>query len=309
MAGDRLEREPSRESFATRRVAFDSDGDSCTGTLYLPAEGTDPPLVVMANGLAAEANFGLPRYAERFAAAGIAAFTFDYRGFDGSAGEPLVLPDGQLEDWRAALDRAAAGFRGVGDARALWGTGLSGGYVLTLAAERSDVDAVVTQVPLLDGRKLLRAKSPRYVLRALASGLRDRLGGRFGRTHEVKVYGDPDEFALLNEPGAKDAYVRLIPRESRWRNRTRARTLLALPRYRPIAVAADVTAPTLVIAGTEDELHPYGAVESLVETLPDATLVSKRMGHFDASHGAFPELFDHQLAFLRATFDEGERAR
>ena len=291
--------DPSRESYATRRVTFDSSGETCAGTLYLPADVDDPPVVVMAHTLAAEAAFGLPRYAERFAAAGFAAFTFDYRGFDGSDGEDLVLPGRQLVDWRAALDRVDD-LAGVGSGRALWGTGPSGGYVLTLAAERTDVDAVVTQVPLVDGRKLLRSKSPKYVLKAFGAGLRDRVGGMVGHPHEVKVYGEPDEFALFNEVGEKDDYIELIPRESRWRNRTRARTLLALPRYRPITDAGDVDAPTLVVAAMDDELLPYGAVTSLVGKLPDPTLVSKRLGHFDVYHDAFDEVLDHQLAFLRA---------
>ena len=292
--------DPSRESFATRRVTFESAGEICTGTLYLPADVADPPVVVMAHGLAGEAGFGLPRYAERFAAAGFAAFTFDYRGFGGSTGTPLVLPGRQLDDWRAALD-AVTGFAGVGTGRALWGTSLSGGYVLTLAAERHDVDAVLTQAPFLDGRKLLRTKSPGFLVRAVAAGLRDRLGAFVGRTRDVKVYGETDEFALLNEPGAKDGYIRLVPRDSRWRNRTRARTTLALPRYRPVTDAEEVYAPTLVVAATEDDILPYGPVETLVEKLRDPTLVSKRIGHFDVYHDAFPELVDHQLAFLRAT--------
>ena len=300
MRSRRRERtEPSPESYATRRVSFDSGGDACAGTLYRPADAVDPPVVVMANGIAAEASFGLPRFAKRFAAAGYAAFTFDYRGFDDSEGDALVLPARQLDDWRAALDRVDD-LPDVGGRRALWGTSLSGGHVLTLAAERTDVDAVVAQVPFVDGRKLLRTKSPRYLLRALFAGVRDRAGALVGHPHTVRVYGDPDEFALLNEPGAKDGYVRLIPRRSRWRNRTRARTVLALPRYRPVTSAEDVGAPTLVVAGTEDQVVPYGAVETLVETLPEPTLVAKTMGHFDPMHDAFPEVVEHQLAFLRA---------
>ncbi|QLG63313.1 alpha/beta hydrolase [Halorarum salinum] len=291
---------PSREAYATRRVTFRSDGDACAGTLYLPASADDAPVVVMAHGFAAEASFGLERYAERFAEAGYAALTFDYRGFDGSEGEAVVLPGRQLDDWHAALDRVDD-LDEVGGSRALWGTSLSGGHVIRVAAERRDVDAVLAQAPFVDGRTLLRTKSKRYLLRAAGAGLRDRVGSLVGRPHHVKVFGAPDEFAALNEPGAKEGYLRLVPRESRWRNRTPARTLLALPRYRPVESAEDVRAPTLVVAGTADAVVPFSAVAGLVEALPDPTLVAKRMGHFDVHGDAFPELVDHQLAFLRAT--------
>lgn len=291
---------PSREAYATRGVTFRSDGTACTGTLYLPAGTDDPPVVVMANLFAAPARFGLARYAERFAAAGYAAVTFDYRGFGGSGGESVVLPDRQVTDWHAALDRVAD-LEGVGDGRALWGTSLSGGHVLRVAADRRDVNAVLAQAPFVDGRTLLRTKSNRFLLRATAAGLRDRVGSLVGRPHHVKVFGEPDEFATLNEPGAKEGYLGLVPRDSRWRNRTRARTLLALPRYRPIEAAGDVRAPALVVAGTEDAVVPFSAVADLAEELPDPTLLAKRMGHFDVYGDAFPELVDHQLAFLRAT--------
>jgi fermentation-respiration switch protein FrsA (DUF1100 family) len=52
--------------------------------------------------------------AGRFAEAGFAALTFDYRSFGESGGEPrqVVSVGGQLEDWRAAI-RLARGLEGV----------------------------------------------------------------------------------------------------------------------------------------------------------------------------------------------------
>src|SRR4051794_3687941 len=51
----------------------------------------------------------LGAFAERFAAAGVAALVFDHRGFGDSTGEPdLVVPAVQLADWRAAIAFARA---------------------------------------------------------------------------------------------------------------------------------------------------------------------------------------------------------
>ncbi|WP_435063206.1 alpha/beta hydrolase [Halobaculum sp. EA56] len=296
--GDR----PSRERFSTRRLTFGVEGDTCVGTLYRPRDVDDPATVVLGHGLAAEAAFGLGRIAERLAAAGYAAFAFDYRGFGASGDEPLVLPGRQVADWGAAVDRVR-GVEDLGRGLALWGVSLGGGHAVRVAADRHDVDAVVARTPFADGRSILRSKSARYLLRATLSGLRDRLGGLVGRPHRVKVYGRPGEFAALNEPGALDGYAALIPRESTWQNRTRARTLLALPRYRPVAAAGDVRCPTLVVAGTEDEVVPYPTAERLVDALPEPSLVALPMGHFDPWEDRFVEVLAHEVAFLDEALD------
>ncbi|QZP37456.1 alpha/beta hydrolase [Halobaculum magnesiiphilum] len=293
---------PSRERFSTRRLTFSVEGDDCAGTLYRPRDVDDPETVVLGHGFAAEAAFGLDLVAEHLADVGYAAFAFDYRGFGASEGEPLVLPSRQVADWEAAVDRVR-GLDELGDGIALWGVSLGGGHVVGVAAERSDVDAVVARTPFSDGRALLRSKSPRFLARATAAGLRDRLAGLVGRDHEVKVYGRPGEFAALTEPGALDGYAALIPRDSTWQNGTRARTLLALPRYRPVADASAVTCPSLVVAGTEDEIIPYHTAERLADELPDSSLVALPMGHFDAWDERFTEVLAHEVAFLDAVFE------
>jgi fermentation-respiration switch protein FrsA (DUF1100 family) len=69
-----------------RDVTFDSDTDRCAAWLYLPdGPDADPlPCVVMAHGFGATRIGGLDRFAERFAAAGLAALVFDYRSFGDS---------------------------------------------------------------------------------------------------------------------------------------------------------------------------------------------------------------------------------
>ena len=58
---------------------------------------------------------------------------------------------GQLEDYRAAMS-AAARLPGVDPQRlVLWGVSLAGGHVISAAAGRDDVAAVVALTPLVDG--------------------------------------------------------------------------------------------------------------------------------------------------------------
>ena len=86
-------------------IEFGAGEDRCAAWLY-PAAGDDAmtPVVVMAHGLSGTRRDGLGPFAERFAAAGIAALVFDHRGFGDSGGEAdLFEPKRQLEDWRAAI--------------------------------------------------------------------------------------------------------------------------------------------------------------------------------------------------------------
>ena len=69
---------------------------------------------------------------------------------------------GQLEDYRAAMS-AAARLPGVDPQRiVLWGVSLAGGHVISAAAGRADVAAVVALTPLVDGLAAgrLRAGDP-----------------------------------------------------------------------------------------------------------------------------------------------------
>ncbi len=77
----------------------------------------------MAHGFGGTKDTGLLSFAEAFAAAGIDAFVFDFRGFGDSEGEPRqdVSYKKQREDYHAAVD-AVRHMSGIDPERiALWG--------------------------------------------------------------------------------------------------------------------------------------------------------------------------------------------
>ncbi len=282
---------------------FESAGTRCDGWLYRPPRGEDPPVVVMAHGLGGEKAWRLPAFAREFASRGLAVLLFDYRGFGDSDGDPRYLLDlqRQVEDWEAAVDHARS-LESVGDRVALWGTSLSAGHALTVAARR-DVDALALQVPFLDGRAQagLRIEQAglRWFLRAGLAGLRDRFRtATFRGPNYVPVVGDPDEFAVLNGPGAKAGYEALVPGDE-WPNQAAARLLLQVPFYRPVSDAGEIECPTLVIEGEDDDVVPSEPVDDLVETLPDVERVRYEMGHFDVYlQPAFERVVERQADFL-----------
>lgn len=283
---------------------FRSSGTRCAGWLYRP-NATSPPVVVMAHGFGGERTWGLPAFAERFAERGLAVFLFDYRGFGDSDGEPrtLVDPDRQLEDWRAAL-RYVRTVDALDTSRiALWGTSFSGGHVVATAATEP-VDAVVAQVPFVDGLRttvgLLTSRGPGYALRAAAAAVRDGRRALVGRDpHCVPLVGDPDEFALLNTPDARAGVEALIPDGTEWTNRTPARIVATLPRYRPLRVASEVDCPALVVQAERDSIIPATSTDALVTRLDDVERIRLPIGHFDAYQGsAFERVVSRELQFL-----------
>jgi uncharacterized protein len=138
----------------TRRekVSFPSGAVSCTGSLFLPEPqaGADQrlPCVVLAHGFSGTMDRLVP-YAERFAADGIAALVFDYRGFGESGGAPRQVVD--LPSQHEDLCAAVAWVRGRDDLDAdrvaLWGTSLGGAHVISVAADDPRIVAVWLRSP------------------------------------------------------------------------------------------------------------------------------------------------------------------
>ena len=152
----------------------------------------------MAAGLAVDKEPGTDRFAARFQAAGYTVVAFDYRRFGGSGGQPrqvLAIAD-QLDDWAAALTFAAA-LPEVDHTRvAAWGSSVSGGHVLAVAARHAELAAAIAQTPTLDGPAATQ-NAARYqtfggLLRTGGRAAADALGGLVGRPPRlIALNGSP----------------------------------------------------------------------------------------------------------------------
>lgn len=289
---------------AREEVTFTSGGERCAAWWY-PAgdDGGASPCVVMAHGFTGTREDGLPAYAERFAAAGLAALVFDYRHFGDSEGSPRQLVDihRQLEDWRAAVAFARA-LRGVdADRIALWGSSFSGGHVVRTAADDACVAAVVAQVPFADGLATVRAGGPAAAARLTAAGLRD-LGRALTRRPPLLVpsVGPPGTLAAMSSADAEPGFRAIVPDGSRWRNEVAARVFLRVTSYRPLRAARRVRCPLLVCVGDRDVVTPPGPALRMAERAPRGEAVRYPIGHFDVYVGEwFERAVADQVAFLR----------
>lgn len=254
-------------------LTFDSEGTRCEAWHFAAehnglATDAGRPLVVMAHGLGGTKDSGLEPFARAFAEAGLDVLAFDYRGFGGSAGSPrqVVSLDAQLADYRAAMTAAAA-LPDVDPSRlVLWGVSLAGGHVLRAAADRDDVAAVVSLVPMVDGLAAAvhatATHSPGELLRATARGIRGRISARAGRGPVLMpIVARPGEIGAMTLPGALEDYLAIAG--PTWRNEIAADVTLELGTRKPSAAAARIRCPLLVqIADFDQSAPPQAAAKA-----------------------------------------------
>jgi pimeloyl-ACP methyl ester carboxylesterase len=285
-----------------RDVSFSSQGVRCAAWLYTP-EGAGPhPIAVLAHGFGGVRTARLWAFAERFAAAGVAALVFDYRHFGSSGGQPrqLLDIDLQLEDWRAAIACARA-LDGIDrDRVALWGSSFSGGHVAVLAAEDHGVAAAVSQGAFLDGLWVLRVAGPRNALRLTVAGIRDEAGRLFGRpAYMIPIVGPPGSVAAINSPGAEQGYRALFPQGAEFRNEVAARIGLRIASYRPIRHAAAITCPWLVCVVDGDVVTPPQPALKAAGLAPRGEARRYEGAHFEIYVGElFERIAADQIEFL-----------
>jgi dienelactone hydrolase len=275
-------------------LQFTSEGETCAAWLYsVPVDVDSAPIIVMAHGLTGTRRDGLGAFAERFAAAGIAALVFDYRGFGDSAGEAdLFEPERQYQDWRAAIAFARS-IPGIDPNRvATFGSSLGGGNALAAAAEDPRVSAAISQVPFLDRDSQSYSGHPEVAEQMLGVA---REGGH------LPAVGQPHEAAFIRAPGAEAGWrhVVAIGEDSRWRNRCSASWLLGP--YDPIKYAAVLHCPWLVCVAAEDQVAiPGPAIKAARRALHGELRLYPGVDHFDIYDGPEHEaVVADELGFLR----------
>ncbi|APX63779.1 MULTISPECIES: alpha/beta hydrolase [Acinetobacter] len=279
-----------------------SGQDVIAADFYRPKNIHKPAVILMAHGLAALRHFELVKYAQRFAAAGYAVILFDYRYWGGSTGRPreLVSIKAQLEDWRTMIAHVKA--RKSVDAKriVLWGTSLSGGYVLTLAAESKDVQAIMVQVPFVDGAESAKLYPLQQLPKALKISSQDYMGSKVGMTPRTLPVVAQNELCFLPTPDSYEGYLSIVHPDHYWSGEIPARVFFKLIRYRPIQDVRKITVPVLFIAAQQDSLIPIeSSRETVTNIAPFAQYHEWNMRHFDIYHGEwFEKAISTQLEFL-----------
>lgn len=288
-------------------LQFDANGTTLRGWFYTPEHQLAPyPTVILAHGFTALKEMGLNRYAEVFAAAGLACLVYDNRNLGASDGEPRdeVDPVAQMRDYRHAVTYATTRSDVDEDRIGIWGTSYTGGLVLIAAATDHRIKCVVSQVPEIHGgESAKRSHSPESMRERMQMIDDERVSlqaGHTPRTVKVCAY-DPNQPAT--SPGNRTyEFFHAFDDEHglAWPNRITVRSLELRFEYDALAYADRVSpTPLLMIIAGDDEITPT----DLAMTAYDRALEPKKLHIISGDHyRPYREAFEESSTTARDWF-------
>lgn len=296
-----------------RDIEFRSeDGVTLRGWHVLP-EGAGPfPTVVMAHGFSAVKEMYLDRFAEAFAAAGVAALVFDNRNFGASDGEPRqeIDPWVQVRDYRDAISFAETLPETAPGRIGVWGSSYSGAHVIVVAATDRRVKAVVAQVPLISGHRNAR--------RLIRADLIGPVNAMFADDRRARFRGEPPQMIkVVSEDGSPCALPTADSwqwftetgrtRAPAWKNEVTLRSVELFTGYEPGAWIAMVSpTPLLMVVAAGDHLTVADeALAAYEQALQPKELVLLPGGHFDAYVASFAQASAPAAAWFRRHLGAG----
>jgi hypothetical protein len=223
------------------------------------------------------------RYHEALTTAGFGVLVFDYRGFGDSEGDRtrLSIP-GQITDLVNAVTYLTTREDVNADAIGAFGTGgTGGGNAVLLAARDPRVKAVVSQVPVADGRDWLHRMRSEADWLAFLAGLDEDRKQRV-RTGTGRMVA-PREEIMVPTPERRQTTVKAdvdgkapvkVPLAE-------AEDILG---YRPADAAAGLATPLMVIGVDGDATTPTDHAELLYAAAhgPKALIMQRHTTHYAA---------------------------
>lgn len=301
-----------------RRVTFPNGANAIAGILHAP-EGLDEhgrhaAIVLATPGSSVKEQIGA-NYAERLAARGFLALTFDPSHQGESGGEPrdLESPAIRVEDLRCAVDFLTT-LPFVDEARlGLLGICAGGGYAVNAALMEHRVRALGTVVASNIGGAFRRMQGPDGVRATLAEVGRQRTaearGGARRRDPWIPDSLEAARAAGITDPDLLDAVW--FYRESPWRQETSTNRLYAPSRAHILGFDAFhlvpdlLTQPLLVIVGgrrgTTGSYEDGEALFGMARTPKDFAVIDGA-GHYDMYH--VPAYVDQAVDRLVAFYEE-----
>jgi dipeptidyl aminopeptidase/acylaminoacyl peptidase len=270
----------------TDKVEYYSGRDRVRALWRTPDDAADPvPAIIQGPGwLGLKDAVAYDRYHQGFTDAGFGVLSIDYRGFGESEGEQrgIVSPTSQLEDlvngvtYLTTREDVLAGAIG---AYATGGTG--GGNVVLLAAHDPRVRAVVSQMPVADGRDWLHRMRTEYewveYLALLEQDRRERvLTGQSRTVHpRNEVMVETLERKQSNFKKDVDAKIKMeVPLSM----------VDPLLTYAPGRAAVGLTTPLMVVAVENDATTPTDHAVAIYDAAagPKKLVLQRNTSHYAA---------------------------
>lgn len=245
-----------------------ADGVELAAWLYLPAGASAErpvPGVVMNHGFSATRHMALPRFAEVFAAHGLAVVVNDHRNLGDSGGEPRqeIDPFAQMLDTRTVLGWLAERPEVDAERLGLWGSSFSGGEAICLGAVDRRIKAVVANAPYaamgdLDAADLGATAERFEAIAAVLDGRAPRPADPvIGPMPVVREPGS-DIGGFLDQPESSEWFLANGGPGTAWHNEVTVR-FGSTPPFDPGACVARIApTPLLMVVAREDRVADAG---------------------------------------------------
>lgn len=269
----------------TTEVTFYSEGERIAALWRTPDDASGPfRAIVQGPGWLGLKDAKLyVRYHQALTDAGYGVLVFDYRGFGDSGGDRGMLsPAWQLQDLVNAVTYLTTRADVVADAIGVFGSGgTGGGNAVLLGAVDPRIKAIVSQVPVADGRDWLhRMRSESDWLAFLAELEADRkvrvVEGKGRMVH-------PREEIMVPTAERKTTTVKSDV-DGRIPTAVPLSCAEEIMKYQPAEAAAGMTTPLLVIGVDGDATTPTDHAEALYQAAagPKELIVQRHTTHYAA---------------------------
>jgi fermentation-respiration switch protein FrsA (DUF1100 family) len=277
----------AKKAETRENIEINADGETIRGWLFRPpGSAKKTPCIVLGNGFSAVKEMGLADFAERFAAAGMAAIAFDFRNLGESDGSPRqeLDPAKQIEDLRHAITYATMLPKIDPDRIGLWGTSYSGGHSLVIGGTDRRIKCVVVQMPTISGHWSGLRRLPMDMIPAVTAALaEDRVRRMRGEGSTMRpIIGELDEHPIYATGDVREFFDKYAVNIPTWGNEVTLRTLEYARAYEPGAYIEFISpTPFLMIVGQRDTLTCYDLqLEAYNRALEPKKLVLLKGGHF-----------------------------
>ena len=281
-------------------VQFFSEGSLIKGHLYAPDTDshTAYPAVVLAHGFAGVKEMLLPAYAAYFAQNGIAALTFDYRGFGESEGtRGRLVPHEQITDIRNAITFLAS--LGTVDAHriGLWGTSYGGANAIVAAAKDPRVKVLAVQLTFGNGERVIMGNKSDEEKAKLRESI-DRIWTKAVTTNKQMMLGVS---RLLADEQSKAFYNAHVEQFDALKIKMPFLTMKETIEHCPKAVIGNVRVPVIITVAGNDGVNPPVESHRLFELANDPKSLIEIEGatHYEVYEGVhFQTAAGAQLSWL-----------
>jgi uncharacterized protein len=247
------------------RVAFQSEGETLVGNLYLPASykvGDQLPAVIVTGAWMTIKEQMPGLYAQKLAEQGFAALAFDFRSWGESGGKlrSFESPTAKIADIKNAVSFLQT-VDGV-DPNRIAGLGIcaSAGYMAVATAEDARIKSLITVAPWIHDRQIVDTVygGEAAVQKLIATGqAAEKKFEQTGQADYVLATSKTDKTAVMY--GDIDYYQNsqrgAIPQ---WKNQFAVASWAEWLTFNPMPVAEQIKVPTLFIH-SEKAAIPDGA--------------------------------------------------